>query len=860
MNNNLQKVFLSIFFISLITTANAQIVINEYSASNLSQFIDNFQKYEDWVELYNTSNTSVDLTGWYLSDKESNPTKWQIPAGTTIEPNGFLLFYCSGRDGLLNGELHTSFKLSQTKGTDFVVLTNPSESIIESTPLELTLVGQSRTKSMDGGSTWVIAEDPTPNSPNITPTFTSHTATPSMNIEAGFFNGAITVSIQNNEPNSVLHYTTDGTLPTVFSPVYSTPINVNTTTVIKARAYSNDASILPGKLDFNTYFINENFSLDVYSVAADDVQNLANGQGDLIPVGSIEYFRDGVRLEATYGSLNRHGQDSWALNHRSIDWITRDEMGYTNAINQPIFDFTERDSHQRLMFRASGDDNYPALQGNDPDQDGPHTGSCHIRDEYVQTLSKEGNMKLDVRGVQRVILFLDGDYWGLYGLRERPVDHDYTKEYYGQGKYDLQYLSTWGSTEIEYGGQQALNDWGVLRDFILDNDMSSDANYQMVKDNMQVKSLIDYMIANLATVAKDWLNYNTGWWRGLDPEGSHKKWGYILWDMDATFGYYINYTGVPNETPSAEPCDINEISDYMDQFFGNWGPGDPGKHEKIFLKLQQENEEFRQLYYSRYADLINTVYSCENMNETFDRMIGVIEPEMPRQIQRWGGSLQEWQDNVEIMRDFINARCSQLHDGVTNCFNLTGPFDITLEIEPADVGEIEFNTLNSIDAFPWTGQYYGNMENLIEAKSKDNNYTFDHWETANGSVIFPDMLTDSATITLTGSDTLTAVFVNTTVAVDDIEEINEFVVYPSITNDLVSIKFGLDNSADLTFEIYNLLGEKVASLLELSQFYTAGDYNHELNLSDYNIADGMYLLTISSGSNSRITSKITLTK
>ena len=122
---------------------------------------------------------------------------------------------------------------------------------------------------------------------------------------------------------------------------------------------------------------------------------------------------------------------------------------------------------------------------------------------------------------------------------------------------------------IKKGGEEAFQDWGVLRNFILSNDMGIEDNYDMVKDQLNLTSLIDYMIVNLNCVASDWLNYNTGWWRGQDPDGDHKKWGYILWDLDATFDYYINYSGVPNISPTAQPCDIDEISDYMDQFFNN---------------------------------------------------------------------------------------------------------------------------------------------------------------------------------------------------------------------------------------------------------------------------------------------------
>jgi len=73
----------SLFFLFIFSFTEAQVVINEYSASNLNSFVDRFGKTEDWIELYNTSSEVVDLSGYHLSDKESKPGKWEIPGGTT---------------------------------------------------------------------------------------------------------------------------------------------------------------------------------------------------------------------------------------------------------------------------------------------------------------------------------------------------------------------------------------------------------------------------------------------------------------------------------------------------------------------------------------------------------------------------------------------------------------------------------------------------------------------------------------------------------------------------------------------------------------------------------------------------------
>jgi len=838
-----------ILFLTFLSQSFSQVVINEYSASNLNSFLDGFGKSEDWIELYNTSAEDFDLSGYHLSDKEGKPGKWEIPEGTIIGANDFLIFSCSGRDGMFFGNLHTSFKLTQTKAGEGVLLSDPQENIINYLPLELTLVEHSRCRTTDGGDDWVICTNPSyGSSNNETDQMLGYTTAPSMDLNAGFYNGPQTITITNNEPNSIVRYTLDGTNPLMSDSIYSEPITIDKTTVIKAAAFSKaDSTMLTGKMDFNTYFIDEDFSLAVYSVAADQVINLANGDGDLIPIGSIEYFNlDKDREAKSFGSLNRHGQDSWVLDHRSLDWVSRDEMGYSKAVDAPIFSYSKRDSYQKFMFRNSGDDNYPAIN------DFEHEGSTHIRDEYVQELAREGGLKLDTRAVERVILFLNGEYWGVYGMRERPVDHDYTGEYYNQGKYDIQYLSTWGVTEIEYGGEKALSDWENLRDQILESDLSDPQNYQIVKDSINLLSMIDYFLVNLNVVASDWLNYNTGWWRGLNPDGDHKKWGYILWDLDATFDYYINYSGVPNISPNAKPCDLEEIADYMDQFFMYYTfqqDGDVGQHEKILLKLLEENDQFKQLYYSRYADIMNTIYTCENMNETLDRMLAVIEPEMPRQIDRWGGSMAEWEQNVARLKNFINLRCERLDNGAIDCYDdLTATHKLTLQATPAGIGEIDLNTLD-IEEFPWSGDYFEGMQNKIKANVFDefeDEYVFSHWITSANNEITPSLNAIDAEISLTNADTLTAVFaLKGTVSIQEtIAELGTTSIFPNPANENLTLQYNLNEAANIEIDLYNVQGQIIHSFDQYNQRQTTGTHAHTMTIPA-EVTSGFYFLTLS---------------
>lgn len=76
-----------LFFAFFVSAADAQVMINEFSCSNVSTITDNYGETPDWVEIYNSGASSVNLAGYYLSDKISNPTKWAIPAGVSVPAN-----------------------------------------------------------------------------------------------------------------------------------------------------------------------------------------------------------------------------------------------------------------------------------------------------------------------------------------------------------------------------------------------------------------------------------------------------------------------------------------------------------------------------------------------------------------------------------------------------------------------------------------------------------------------------------------------------------------------------------------------------------------------------------------------------
>jgi len=106
------------------------IVINEFMASNdsLSNIVDEFGETDDWVELHNLTNNTIDLSGYGLSDDYTLLNKWEFPEGILIPPNGYLIVWTDGDD--MQGDLHTNYKLN--KSGERIALSDIAGAVLDS--------------------------------------------------------------------------------------------------------------------------------------------------------------------------------------------------------------------------------------------------------------------------------------------------------------------------------------------------------------------------------------------------------------------------------------------------------------------------------------------------------------------------------------------------------------------------------------------------------------------------------------------------------------------------------------------------------------------------------------------------------
>lgn len=149
---------------SLKETENIGLYINEFMASNATTICDSFGSYSDWIELYNSTDTDMDISGFGISDNLSQPMKYRFPDGTKIAARGYLVVFCSGNEGMQNGELHAPFGL-RSYGED-VVIANRAGRIIDSYSFKNQETDVSMARMPDGTGEFQSNSQPSPGYPN----------------------------------------------------------------------------------------------------------------------------------------------------------------------------------------------------------------------------------------------------------------------------------------------------------------------------------------------------------------------------------------------------------------------------------------------------------------------------------------------------------------------------------------------------------------------------------------------------------------------------------------------------------------------------------------------------------------------
>lgn len=685
--------FTWILFFACCGTAHAQLRINEFSASNSGNIIDpDFGNSADWIELFNSGDTPVNLNGYSITDNFGDPLKWKFTSDFIIEPESYLLIWC---DGMETG-LHTSFKLA-AEGEQLALM-DADGSVVDSISYGAQESNISMGRVCDGCPDWVFFSEATPGSSNIGVNYKGLVQNePYFFPLGGIFKSSVQVEIRNLFEGEV-RYTTDGSEPSINSMLYTGPISLDSTTILRARILK-DSETKPGKISTHSYFIDnrgEIGQLPVVSLVSEPtnfwdpaigiyVQNFKPEWE--IPV-NIELFendgsdRAGFNLPA---GTKVNGLYSWQLPQKMLGIYFRKRYG-AGSLDYPLFFDKKATKYDSFALRASGNDWSKTL----------------FRDGMLQNATLY-NTGLDAQGYRPCVVYINGRYMGIHNIRSK-VDADFIVNEQLEEGTNIDMIEN--EKTIEEGSLTAYNQFKS----IYSNDLTIPQNYEIVAEHMDIPLFMDYMATELYG-GNSSIGHNVMAWKPLD----FGKWKWIPVDLDR--------------------CMFDPDANLMSLFLG--------KTVYPFPALMK-NSTFARDFGLKVADHLMTTFNPQRMSAFIDSYADRIRDELPRHIQRWAGtsssygdpipSVVYWERSMAQMKTFAFQRPAVVLDNLQN-YGTNSSLPLSIGVRPAGSATATINGLR-IPQASVSGDYPANATLQLSAMPAIG-ASFKGWKVLTDTLLIP---------------------------------------------------------------------------------------------------------------------------
>lgn len=556
----------------------------------------------------------------------------------------------------------------------------------------------------------------------------AQTAPPVFSIEPGFLEQPTTLEITHPVQDAQIFYTTDGSEPDEHAFLYEGPILLSDKSsepnahslirtnpietdalgfgwkqpggfipkahIIRAIAIQNDGAA--SEATTGTWFVGlEKYPLAVISLVSDHAHFFDNETGIYIPGAlydqfgygsgawgipnanyhqrgeewerpvSVEWFENGTRIFWQDTGVRIHGGGSRAAPMKSLRLYARNRYG-TSHIEYPVFPDQPYNAYKRLILRNSGQDFYHR--------------AVMFRDAFMQRLFS--GMHVETQAYRPVVVFLNGEFWGLHNLRER-YDKHFIERTFEVPEEHLDLLTL--NSEVKEGSADHYTD--MIR-FIEQYPLDDKYHLQDVSTRMDLFNYTDYVIGNVFVQNYDWPGNNIDYWRYSGrPDKTVKekdgRWRWLVYDTDFGFGF---------RGSASSSWEFDMLAHITDTQSHAW----PNPQWSTFLiRSLFESPEYVTRFVTRFSDLLNTRFRTDEMLPVIDEMAERIRPVLPAHIHRWGypETMDEWEQNLEHMRSFAQHRPHFQWQHPQQHFRLGKRFDLTLRAEGNALQTLHLNTL-----------------------------------------------------------------------------------------------------------------------------------------------------------------------
>ncbi|MFT4640175.1 MAG: hypothetical protein ACI8T1_003500 [Verrucomicrobiales bacterium] len=602
------------FFSSASLTASP--IISEFLAENQEFSTDEHGDSSDWIEVFNTSDQPVEMAGHSLTDDSSNPGKWIFP-DIILPPQGFLLVFASGKDRAAPGlPLHTNFSLDGTG--EYLALyapegTTPLSSFEPEFPNQFKNIayGISESDSTDVGYLMI----PTPSDPNGS-VFLGYVADTQFSIDRGFYNEPVSLEITTATEGAAIRYTIDDSEPSASQGIlYTGPIPIESTTIVRAMAVKDRYG--SSNVDTQTYVfvsdVKEQASMDDrVTTAPEYVDEIEQGLGSTLPALSIvvdqndffgpegiyrqfelsgrgaevpislEYFsptdeadtfniKAGIRIHG--GNARSHPKKPFRL------YFREEYSGGSGELEHALYEGSKVKTFEQLVLRGGGHDSWSLADrfGSSDFDIPPH--ASYMRDQFLR--KTENDMGLLSPLGKYVHVYINGTYWGVYDLHERP-NATYFSDHLGGAKddWDVVHHPEFGDETYSVVSGNA-DAWEFLQS-VAGGQVADAVGFERMQGLVDLDTYIDSMIVRMWSGDFDWCGPifrtferadgqtgaqnvtvfgNKNWYAGRQTRNANDRFHFFSWDAEMSMGLHLLFNIFGNTTQRLLDFDLSFVSD-----------------------------------------------------------------------------------------------------------------------------------------------------------------------------------------------------------------------------------------------------------------------------------------------------------